>query len=328
MMRAMGLLRRAAFMLLLSLLPAAASAQTFRTEIVNGGELASSDPIALSTVLILIGENDVEACTGSLIAPHWVITAAHCATRDSAAMTGTVDPGDVRIVFGNTRLRSGFPGGTRPTRRPDRVRIHPLFAGHSGIYGPQRHDLALLHFRDGIPSGFTPARFLGEADALLSVGSSVTIAGYGTDRARRSTANFVLRSFDTIVSLLRADSSVVEMRPPADHRGGACQGDSGGPAFLRDPSGIILWGVASAATSDCSTMAQYEDLRRHRAWLKTELGPDYGAPAVSTRTAPSIGSLSNVLEESLVQIGLTSARVNLQSAVCPTGTQRPRLPSR
>ena len=312
MMRAMGFFRRTAFTLLLSALPAVqASAQTFHTEIVNGREVASSDPIARSTVLILNGESEVEACTGSLIAPHWVVTAAHCATRDSAAMTGTVDPGDVRILFGNARLRSGFPRFV-PTRRPDRVRIHPLFAGRAGIYGPQRHDLALLHFRDGIPSGFTPARFLGEADALLSVGSSVTIAGYGTDRARRSTSDFMLRSFDTIVSLLRADSSVVEMRPPAAHRGGACQGDSGGPAFLRDPSGIILWGVASAATPDCSTMAQYEDLRRHRDWLKTELGPDYGAPAVSTRAAPSIGGLSRTLEEGLAQLGLTSAQINLQ----------------
>lgn len=250
-----------------------AAADDFQAEIVNGDPVPPSSPIARATVRI---ENKDEACSAVLIDWRWVATAAHCATRDPARMSGTASPASVHVFFGGPRA---------PRRRADRVVLHPRFAGRDGIYGPQRHDVALVRFSGGVPDGFAPARFLHEPDAPLAEGAAVVLAGYGVDRPGRTPDAPRLRSFATRVSELRPDTSVVQLRPFPGRPGGSCQGDSGGPAFAKDGDDDVLWGVASAASKDCATLAQYEDLRRYRAWIATQVGEPESAAALDDGTA-------------------------------------------
>jgi hypothetical protein len=277
---------------LVALLAASRASGQFEGQIVNGSDVPFKSPIARSTVAVLNAATN-ESCSGSLISRHWVALAGHCVTADAKKMTGIASPRDVRVVFGDARFEPGSSlETTAPSRGADLVVLHPDFAGRAGIYGPQRHDVALVRFSGDAPSGFAPARFLNEPDAALAVGSPVTVAGYGVAAAKGSLTALTLRSFDTFVAEFQDKSSVVVLRPSAAHPGGTCGGDSGGPAFVQDASGYLLWGAASAAGVDCKTLAQYEDLRRYRSWINARLGPESGRTPASAVSAAVTGGLA------------------------------------
>jgi trypsin len=240
----------------LAALPATAAAEPVaQASIINGRTATIAEFPSLAFIEAREGKSGF-ACTGTVVAPRVVLTAAHCVENlDRGLLTAA---GSYALATGVTS-----PEEARP-ENVFRVAETHVFPGFDP--GSLRGDAAVLVLDR--PTAAPPIALAGPADAALYAGgAAVQLAGWGLTRPNAKEGSNGLRATSMIVQppalCKRKTRAYYEEFSPAVQtctldvpakRSGGCFGDSGGPAIGLRPDGTqVELGVISTGGEFCST---------------------------------------------------------------------------
>jgi MYXO-CTERM domain-containing protein len=240
---------------------------------VIGGAAATKDQI-FSTVALLAPDDPNYICSGILIAPSVVVTAAHCIYK--VACQTEYAPYDLTVVAGALDATTAsaeqhydianmipYPGFVCPM--PDTL----------GVV----NDLAIILLKGSITSlSPIPTVTFDKIKSALSTGTLVTIEGYG-DR------NTGMTQFGQVYTAQTPyqEASTTELIAGAMSAPDTCTGDSGGPVYLTVEGTKYVVGMTSrgngpdTACGNAPMGGIYTILgvQNYDDWLKTKSGGAY-----------------------------------------------------
>ncbi len=236
------------------------SDSTSQNGIVHGKNIKGSDELGKSVVALVgkKGQGQV-LCTGTIIAPDTVLTAAHCVSEDIEKLTLVFAPRIKGVRSENLREATS-------------AMANPLWMKSED---PGEGDIALVHFAGGLPEGYAPVQ-LASPNLELKNGTEVTMIGYGVTNGLEHKGAGLLR---------QTQSTIVGEKSPSEfvtdgHKSSVCFGDSGGPAFALENGQQVQWGVAHSVSSQaCDDVAIHTSVMAYRAWISkatTELRKTVG----------------------------------------------------
>ncbi len=217
------------------------------------------DPGTWPSVVAIYGPNQ---CSGVLVAPRLVMTAAHC-------LAGLAPDAGFLVVFGED---TGHP--TRLVQSAG-YGFHPWYCP-VGVCRQGFFDFGYVLLQDPVtvPGGF-PLLLTEQSDwnAAMGEGSDIVLIGYGQ---AEDDVEFGIKR-DVTATIRRVLSLGHEFIAGSEGKD-SCQGDSGGPAFVRGADGRIrIVGITSAGF-DCGDGGflgvPYEAL----CWIRDSVGIDLVPP--------------------------------------------------
>ncbi len=193
-------------------------------------------------------------CSGELISPTYVLTAAHCA--------------------GATLVQIGATDRTTVTPIPvTNAILHPSYDAVNRYY-----DVALLHL--ATPVYNTPPVQLAtqaQANSYLTANRAAVIAGWGRTTSTGGYSNVLMQRGAVMYGLNLQSTWIVYFNAST----GPCAGDSGGPLIVQVSGvGPVLMGVADVTQGDlCVTgggTAGYTNIAQMLPFINTTNVPDLG----------------------------------------------------
>jgi uncharacterized protein (TIGR03382 family) len=255
----------------LALAPAAAAdGIDHRVAPIVDGRVATTSEFFGTVALVSTADGEAN-CTGTLIAPRVVATAAHCVVEQDEqtdAITGVFAPSDIAVVAGVIDTSEASETHTFALAK---IVVHPDYPNESNSNHPsgagRYDDVALLLLERAVTTvKVVPIPTIEEVSGSLSAGTMVTISGYGTTSPEGDGGGMLHIAetpFDT-----RVDVELVLGRAGEPD---TCPGDSGGPAYLVSGSNARLVGITSRAADDavatCGEKGVYGFAPAYRAWF-------------------------------------------------------------
>lgn len=212
-----------------------------RRDIVGG----APDPGDPAVVLL---QTQAGSCTGSLVAPNVVLTAAHCVRPaiDAGSHAGVV-------IFGAGR-----------DEVLAEVQTQQLVAHRYFVEGAFRvFDIALVRLAGSAPAEVAPIEFNVEPLPPSLVGTLVRTVGFGLTDPQAQGSSGTKRQVQLPVDGLTAEHVVL-----GDDLRNTCSGDSGGPTLHRFPDNVErVIAVTSYGQADCGGESRMARTDAHRAFL-------------------------------------------------------------
>lgn len=235
---------------------AAGEAHVSTSRMIIDGEPSAADT-AVVALQIETSDGEKGLCTGTVIAPRVVLTAAHCVSPQAVGLGATFT-----VVLGsdvNDATQMSLPGARVAVERvahDPEFDLGRLFSGHDiGV-------AITVTPLDVAPIDFDTMPALDGVDALRIVGyglSSTTAPLDDSSSGRRLHATVELADFDTRFLTLGPGAA-------------PCLGDSGGPAFVAaGPGSGRLVGIVSYTDNQCGPGARVSNLAAYYSFLHDQI---------------------------------------------------------
>jgi secreted trypsin-like serine protease len=219
-----------------------------------GGAAATDDGIGRSVVTIIGSRGTF--CSGALIAPDLVLSAAHC-----------VMPGaDYKIVLYDAQRQPQL-------REVKRVASHPQFNVQGIVAHRASADVALLHLSEPLKAR-TPAPS-GTPLEPIAAGARFSVAGIGVTRRGDGKTGGTIRAA-SLVATGQPGRLQIRLVDPATNNTteglGACTGDSGAPVFENQNGraviiGVVSWSTGAHNADGCGGLTGVTPLTLYRDWI-------------------------------------------------------------
>jgi hypothetical protein len=219
----------------------------------------------------------VSTCTGTVLSPTKVLTAAHCSV-DFPLGTTWVTAGRADVSQQSTET-GGFVARVASTWTHQGFNLAAMYADPN--IAP-KDDVTVLTLKDALPASYTPVTLSAQGDqAPYAEGNSATIVGYGTTSPSGGgsgilySATVPMQSDATCLAAYSSGYDANRMTcagTPNEANPAAgvdtCHGDSGGPLFVGGVQvGITDWGKDPCASS----YGVYERISYYRSLVDQDL---------------------------------------------------------
>ena len=222
--------------------------------IVGGG--APGDNGVGRAVVTIVGSRG-NFCSGALIAPDLVLSAAHCVTPGATYKIVTYDAQRQPSLLDVRRVAS-----------------HPQFNAQGIVAHRASADVALLQLSAPMPAAKTPA-LLGAPNEPIGVGRGFTVAGIGVTRRGDGKSGGAVHAAN-LVATGQPGRLQIRLLDPATGNArnglGACTGDSGAPVFEDQQGravviGVVSWSTGANNTVGCGGLTGVTPLTLYRDWI-------------------------------------------------------------
>ncbi len=235
-------------------------------------------------------------CTGTLIAPTWVLSAGHCSSITGAAVASPAawPPQAISVRLGGVTQDDG------ETVPVSRAIVHPDYRLTSG------YDISLLQLARPSAQGPTPVAGAAER-SIWNAGTLETIVGWGATSEGGSTPDHLQEAEVPVTTDAYCDNAYADdggideatMVCAGFPQGGVdtCQGDSGGPLFGRTAAGALRVVGATSFGEGCAR-AGYPGVYARVAdstlsgWIAANAPGGVAGGAATTRTSASTPAAS------------------------------------